>query len=119
MAVVNYRLCGEIDVANAAQLRSELSALINDGAANLVIDCAHLGFIDSVGVTVLLEAHQRLSSDGRQLSIVHVSGGPLRILEGLGLADLLRLEGGGEAGERDRESTDHSGAAGRGVDGRD
>ena len=106
MAEIHYRLRGEIDVATAPLLRSELAALISQNGANVVVDCAHLDFIDSTGVAVLLEAQSRLNADGRHFSIVNVSGGPRRILEGLGLADLLRLDGDGEGVERERESMD-------------
>jgi len=106
MAEIHYGLRGEIDLASAPRLRSELSSLISQDGANLVIDCTRLDFIDSTGVTVLLEAHQRLHADGRDMSIVNVSGGPRRILEGLGLTDLFRLARDHPAADRDPSSID-------------
>ena len=109
MAEIHYSLRDEIDAATAAQLRAALAELIREDGADLVIDCTLLNFIDSTGVAVLLEANQKLDTDGRHMSIVNVSGRPRRVLEALGLSDLLRLDHDGEATHWGPASTDADG----------
>jgi anti-sigma B factor antagonist len=97
MAEFRYNLRGDIDLANAPQLRAELTEAIAQGGAHLLVDCAHLTFIDSMGITVLLEANRKLEEDGRHMLIVNVPEPTLRVFEMLGLTDLLRYDGDGNA----------------------
>jgi anti-anti-sigma factor len=92
--MTEYRYClhGEIDLADAQQLRSDLQQAINTEHAHLLIDCTSLTFIDSTGIAVLLEANQKLEADGRHMLIVNVQPGPRRVFDLLGLTDLLRYE---------------------------
>ncbi|MFI5046100.1 MAG: STAS domain-containing protein [Acidimicrobiia bacterium] len=55
---------GEIDLANAAQLRQLLDEAIDGGASRIVVDCRELEFLDSSGIGVLVAARKRLGSDG-------------------------------------------------------
>jgi anti-sigma B factor antagonist len=55
---------GEIDMATAAQLRSVLDALMDEGASRIVLDCRGLEFLDSSGIGVLVAARQRLGEQG-------------------------------------------------------
>jgi anti-sigma B factor antagonist len=92
MAENRYRMSGEVDLSTAPLVRSELARLISADDAHLLIDCAQLTFIDSTGVAVLLEANQKLEAGGRHLLLLNVQRGPRRVLETLGLSDLLRFE---------------------------
>ena len=92
MAESRYRMSGEVDLSTAPLVRSELARLISADDAHLLIDCAQLTFIDSTGVAVLLEANQQLEAGGRHLLLLNVQRGPRRVLEALGLSDLLRFE---------------------------
>jgi anti-sigma B factor antagonist len=94
MTEIRYSLRGEIDVATAPQVRQALLSLVGRDGTDLVIDATHLNFIDSTGVAVLLEANDRLEAEGRRLCIVNASRGPRRVLEGLGLSDLLQTDDG-------------------------
>ena len=91
MSEYRYCLRGDIDIETAPQLRSDLKLALARGS-HLLIDCAHLRFIDSTGVAVLLEVHAELEADGRHMLIQNVQRGPRLILEALGLTDLLRYE---------------------------
>jgi anti-anti-sigma factor len=91
MAEHHYSLSGEVDMGTAKQVRADLSRVIRSNGGHLLIDCTDLTFIDSIGVTVLLEAHRRLEAGGRHMVLVNVSGAPRVVLESLGLTDLLRL----------------------------
>jgi anti-sigma B factor antagonist len=58
-------LTGELDVASAAQLRGHLGALIGDGADHLILDFAHVEFVDSNGLSVLAGVHRLLRPPGQ------------------------------------------------------
>src|SRR4051794_29383224 len=92
MSEIRYPLIGEIDLASAPQLRANLKLLVDIDGVHLLIDCSELTFIASSGVAVLLEANEKLESDGRHMLIVNVQRSPRRVFEALGLTDLFRYE---------------------------
>jgi len=87
-----YSLRGNIDIANAPQLRSDLQRATSSDGVHLLVDCTHLIFIDSTGIAVLLEAHAALEADGRHMLLLNVNGSPRRALDALGLTDLFRYD---------------------------
>ena len=87
-----YTLRGEVDLASAPGIRDDLRAIVSVSDSDVLIDCTHLTFIDSTGITVLLEAHRSLNEHGRELIIVNVQAGLRRTFEVLGLTDLLQRD---------------------------
>jgi anti-anti-sigma factor len=108
MADARYCLRGVVDLANAAEIRADLSRMISSSDAHLLVDCTQLTFIDSTGIAVLLEANQRLEAAGRHMLVFNVQDGPRRTFDGLGLADLLRYDRKQVEAETDRPSDVHS-----------
>jgi anti-anti-sigma factor len=66
---------GEIDIASVDGLRNALAGAANSGAAEVWLDLTHVEFMDSTGLTALVEAHRRLSSGG---FVVICPEGPVR-----------------------------------------
>jgi anti-sigma B factor antagonist len=91
MAERRFSIWGEIDIATAPKLEHDLGLLIDEGEADLNVDCRDLTFIDSSGVRVLLDAQRLLQADGRNLRITNIEDPPRRVLEVLGLMELLRV----------------------------
>jgi len=60
----------EIDVTNAARLRSVLLEATAPGHATLVVDMSQTQFCDSAGLNVLVRAHQRAEAKGGQVRLV-------------------------------------------------
>ncbi len=90
--VVSVR--GEIDVATSPRLRTELSALIGRGAAEITLDFSGVSFVDSSGLGVLVGALKRLrdteSGDGSgALRIVGVQDAVRKVFEITGLQTAL------------------------------
>jgi len=80
--VTVFRLVGELDLASAP----DLIAALTDGAATpVVLDMAGVGFVDSTGVRVLLEA--QAASPQRVVALMAPSRAVTRVL------DLTRLRG--------------------------
>jgi anti-sigma B factor antagonist len=66
---VEQRVCvveleGEVDLASAASLKSELTGLVADGYSQFVLDFAQVGHMDSTGLGVLIGFRKRLGDDG-------------------------------------------------------
>jgi anti-sigma B factor antagonist len=71
---------GEIDVSSVGAFRNALSEATRAGVDRLVIDLSEVSFIDSSGLGALLEAHNRLRRDKRQLVVVAPSGTAAAVL---------------------------------------
>lgn len=71
---------GEIDASSVGAFRDALSKAAGAGAGRLVIDLSDVSFIDSTGLGALLDAHNRLRRDNRQLVVVAPSGSAAAVL---------------------------------------
>jgi len=79
---------GEIDVHTAPLLAASI-----DAAGDQVrLDLSLVEFVDSSGLRVLIEAHQRISEAGGQLTIVNPSSAVQRLFEISGVTDYLVVE---------------------------
>ncbi|MBV9212067.1 MAG: STAS domain-containing protein [Actinobacteria bacterium] len=83
-------LSGELDIGSAAQVESRLLELEDGGASErIVIDLRSLGFLDSSGLSLLINADRRARAAGRRLTVVSGNGVPRRILTTSGVDRLL------------------------------
>ena len=65
---------GELDVARVGDFRVDLADAAGRGAERVVVDLSGVSFIDSSGLGALVELHDRLRRDRRELAVV-VPGG--------------------------------------------
>jgi anti-anti-sigma factor len=86
-----YRLTvsGELDLATRDDLRDELKRAGASGAGHILLDLRDLTFIDSTGIAILVEAHQRSAKKGRRLRVLSVDGQVREVLELTGLTEVL------------------------------
>jgi anti-anti-sigma factor len=83
-------LAGELDMAAAFKLESELDRLLARRAARrLVLDLAELTFIDSAGLGALLAIHDRAQDLGIEFVLSNPSDPVRRILDLSGTASVL------------------------------
>lgn len=88
--VVTVTVAGEIDLANVGQLRDALSPLVADASVRLVVcDLSAVSFVSCSGLTVLLDAQQKLVERGALMRLVAASPAVLRPIRMTGLAQLL------------------------------
>jgi anti-sigma B factor antagonist len=80
---------GEIDYGNVASLRSALLELIRAKTPDLVVDLADVSFIDSTALSVLVQAKQRLESNGGRMAVSRPQPRVARVLQLAGLEDYL------------------------------
>jgi anti-anti-sigma factor len=57
--------------AAAARIKEELRELINDGVMHLTIDCSNVEMMDSLGVGLIIAAHNSLSKAGGALKLAN------------------------------------------------
>lgn len=86
---------GELDVLTARKLAPQLDDIVRRGEGDAVIDLSQAEFIDSFGLTVLLNTQRRLARQGRALTVI-CGEGPVRraiefarLLEPLGVVPSL------------------------------
>jgi anti-sigma B factor antagonist len=72
---------GEIHVSTAPQFSERLNAAIAEGKTALVLDFTNIEFIDSTGLSVLLNALRRLTRRKGTLSVVCTNPTVLRLFE--------------------------------------
>ena len=61
---------GEIDLFTAPEFKQRMSAPIDEGRSNLIVDLTRTTFIDSSSLGVLIGAHRRLKLRGGSLVVV-------------------------------------------------
>ena len=88
---------GELDIASALGLAGPLTDIATDGDRHVVLDLTGLSFMDSTGMSVLLNARRRLTRQGRQLLVVCPEGPVMRLFELTSLVDTLRVHPSKEA----------------------
>jgi anti-sigma B factor antagonist len=92
------QLSGEIDAHSASELARHLDPLPAT-AGDVVVDLSGVGFVDSSGLRVLIEAHQRAHADSRRLVLSGTTRPVLRLLQITGLMEYLNVEARADDGE--------------------
>lgn len=89
-AVLSVR--GEVDLATVGRLGEVLAPVLEQGSGPVVLDLCEVSFMDSTGVHLLVDAHERLAPQSRRLAIACREDGQVhRLLALVGLLDLLTV----------------------------
>ncbi|MEA2398333.1 MAG: anti-sigma factor antagonist [Thermoleophilaceae bacterium] len=89
---VRIALSGELDVATAPSVEERLTALeASELPAHVILDIRGLRFLDSTGLSLLINADSRGRKAGRRVTIVSGTGPPSRILDTTGLRGRLDI----------------------------
>jgi anti-anti-sigma factor len=86
------RIEGEVEFATAPRLRATLLELAQQGANPVVLDLAAVSFLDSAGISLLIQAKKRLVNAGSDLVLRSPQGTVLRVLEISGVTELFRID---------------------------
>ena len=84
-------LHGELDLASAPLLREEIGGAEAVAAEMLVLDLEDLKFIDSTGLRVVLEGHERARERGQEFAVTPGSQQVQRLLSVTGVDEHLRI----------------------------
>jgi anti-sigma B factor antagonist len=82
---------GELDVATAPRLIAALNDVVVDAVRSVVIDLSSVGFMDSTGLALLINAHRRLTHARKGFAVVCPRGPLLRVFEITAMVETLRV----------------------------
>ena len=87
---LTVHLAEELDHRAAAQMRSELDALLRDGTIRrLVLDLRRLSFMDSSGIGLIIGRYKLMARRGGSVAVVNADRRMDRIFEMAGLYELV------------------------------
>lgn len=85
-------VAGELDQSTAPELRTALTdALGGDNEAGVLVDLSDCNFIDSTGLSLLVEAKRRLAEDHRRFGVCCADADVRRLLELTGIDQAVNL----------------------------
>lgn len=87
----------EIDYNNAGNVRRDLLAALDQGAAVIVADMSATTFCDSAGVNALIQVFRRASAVGARLVLAVASPAVYRVFELVGIDQLIDVYPSAEA----------------------
>ncbi len=83
-------LRGELDVETAPRVRQQLAEVTRAGATAAVVDLRHVTFLDSSGLSALIEAGNALADQGGALYLEGATGAVKQVLEITALLERYR-----------------------------
>jgi anti-anti-sigma factor len=84
-------LSGDLDLLSSPALERALAPALDSDAELIVVDLRGLEFMDSTGLHVLIQAHQRARDAGRRLALVRARERVHRLFDLTGLSDGLTI----------------------------
>jgi anti-anti-sigma factor len=81
---------GELDIASVGAVQAALDEFCAAGWKSVVLDLRELSFIDSMGLSLLLEAERAAQRSGATFAIVDGSPAVASLLEVVGLSQHFR-----------------------------
>jgi anti-sigma B factor antagonist len=82
---------GDLDLATAADLRTRIGSVIEHSDGDLVLDMRNVTYIDSSGLSVVLDAREQLNRRQRTLIVGDPSDSVTTILAICGLAERITV----------------------------
>lgn len=83
---------GDVDLASARELTAEILNDVPHASSGLLLDLSHVRYLDSTGVSMLLELHRSLDARRQRFIIVLPRTSHLwRVFEITGLPSILRI----------------------------
>jgi anti-sigma B factor antagonist len=82
---------GEIDTGTASRLIGVLNQSVVEARGSVVIDLSQVGFMDSTGLALLINAHRRLARRRKGFAVVCPPGPLLRVFEITDMVDTLHV----------------------------
>ena len=82
---------GEIDIATSPRLISVLNDAVARSEYPIVVDLTKVGFMDSTGLALLLNAHRRVVRRGHGFSVICPPGPLQRVFEVTDMVETLQV----------------------------
>ncbi len=84
-------LSGRLDTGTAPTLETEFARILGGGARHIVVECADLAFVSSVGLRAFLQAAKRLKPVGGRLSFACMQPQVRQVFELAGFSSLFQF----------------------------
>ena len=82
---------GEVDIASASRLISVLNSSVAEAIKSVVVDLTRVGFMDSTGLALLINANRRLSLRRKGFAVVCPPGHLRKVFEITDMIETLRV----------------------------
>ena len=82
---------GELDQSTAPELRAALAEALGEPHGGVLVDLSDCGFIDSTGLSLLVETKRRLAEDERRFGVCCPDADVRRLLELTGIDQAVGL----------------------------
>lgn len=89
--VLVVTIAGEMDANNCGELAAAVEPDLGSGLRRIEIDAAELTFIDSSGISALIELHEKMTATGGAFAVVEPTAAVRRVLEITGLTEAFQL----------------------------
>jgi anti-anti-sigma factor len=88
-------ICPQTDVVASAApaIRSQMREAVSQGARNIEVDLVHVRMVDSVGIGLLIAAHNSLTKVGGRLAVVHASKDVLELFHMMNIHQHFSVSG--------------------------
>ncbi len=90
-AIHTVSVAGELDQSTAPELRSALSSAVGEAHNGVLVDLSDCNFIDSTGLSLLVEMKRRLTEDDRRFGVCCPDADVRRLLELTGIDKAVGL----------------------------
>ena len=90
-ALHTVRVAGELDQSTAPELRTALSSAMGESTNGVLVDLSDCGFIDSTGLSLLVETKRRLTEEDRRFGVCCPDADVRRLLELTGIDQAVGL----------------------------
>ncbi len=85
----------DVVASMAEEFKNELLSIINDSSAEVVIDLDGVDMVDSVGIGVIIAAHNTLTQSDRKLRVINVAKDVYGLFTTMRLNRRFTVEGAG------------------------
>lgn len=92
--IINLR--GKLDSATTKEFEDVVQQHFDEGKSKIIIDCAHLGFISSLGIGSLVRMQARLKKRGGAVKLAALQGMAAEILRAVRVDKMLDIYGDAE-----------------------
>ena len=83
---------GQLDLETAQALAHRAVALLDDGAAELVLDLSGVTFCDSAGISALFQVYDRADDLGVPFVLRNLNATVFRVLDATGLSTIVAID---------------------------
>jgi stage II sporulation protein AA (anti-sigma F factor antagonist) len=83
---------GDLEYGTASPLRTALLEFSQGTAQTLVLDMRGIEFLDSTGISLLIQAKQRFDAQGTRFVLRQLPARVMRVLEIAGVVDMFTIE---------------------------